>query len=92
MWVSQESSSGQARFALVEGCNERVGPGNRMEALDFRAGEDVVKGSLDGGSVWRETPIKIQHSQETSELTDALWRGTSLEISDTFREGLGAHG
>ena len=59
MWVSQESSSRQARFALVEGCNESVGPGNGMRALDFRARKDVEKGRLDGGSILKETPIKI---------------------------------
>jgi len=42
--------------------------------------------------VWKETPIEIYHSQETSDLTDGLARGTGLEISDTFREGLRSQG
>jgi len=59
MWMSQESSSRQARFAFVEGWDECVVPGNRMEALDFRARKDVVKRGLDGGCVWKEMPIEI---------------------------------
>jgi len=59
MWMSQESSSRETFFALVEGCDECVVPGNRMGALYFRAGKDVVKRGLDGGYVWKESPIEI---------------------------------
>jgi len=59
MWMSQENSSREARFAPVEGCDECVVPGNRMGALNFRAGKDVVKRGLDGRCVWKETPIEI---------------------------------
>jgi len=57
--MSQESSLKQARLTLVEGCDEFVFPGNRMGTLDFRAGKNVVKRGLDGGCVWKETPIEI---------------------------------
>jgi len=59
MWMSQESRLRQARFTPVEGCDECVVPRNRMGAFDFRAGKDVVKRGLDGGCVWKETPIEI---------------------------------
>ena len=57
MWMSQESISRQASFGL-EDCDDCVVPGNRMGALDFRAGKDVKRG-LDGGYVWKGTPIEI---------------------------------
>ena len=63
-----------------------------MGAFGFRAGKSIVKWGLDGGCVWKETPVEIWHSQEMSELTDGLGRRTGLEIGDTFREGLGTHG
>jgi hypothetical protein len=59
MWMSQESSLRQARFALVKGCDECVIPGNRMGTFDFRAGKDIVKRGLDCGCVWKEAPIEI---------------------------------
>jgi len=48
--MSQESSSRQARFAFVKGCDVCVIPADRMGTLDFRAGKDVVKRGLDGGT------------------------------------------
>jgi len=51
MWMSPESSSRQARFTLVEGCDECVVQCNRMGTLVFRAGKDVVKRGLDSGCV-----------------------------------------
>jgi hypothetical protein len=30
-----------------------------MGTLDFRARKDIVKRGLDGGCVWKETPIEI---------------------------------
>jgi len=30
-----------------------------MEALEVRAGKGVLKWGLDGGCVWKETPIEI---------------------------------
>ena len=57
--MSQESSSRQARFALVKGCDDCVVPGKRMGTLEFRAGKDVVKRDLGCGYVWKETPIEI---------------------------------
>jgi len=47
--MSQESSSRQANFALVEGCDGCVVPSDRVGTLDIRAGKDVVKRGLDGG-------------------------------------------
>ena len=47
---------------------------------------------LNGGCVWKETPIEIKHSQETSDLADSLGRGTDLQICNTFRERLGTCG
>jgi len=58
MWMSQEISSKQARFSLVEGCDECDGPRTRMGTLDFRAGKDVVMRYLDDGCEWKETPIE----------------------------------
>jgi hypothetical protein len=55
----QESSSRQARFALVEGCDECVAPGDRIGTLGLRAGKDVVKRGLECGCVWEEAPIEI---------------------------------
>jgi hypothetical protein len=49
MWMGQESSSRQARFALVEGCDECGAPGDRMGTLDLRAGKEVVKRGLELG-------------------------------------------
>ena len=43
MWMGQESSSRQARFALVEGCDEYVAPFDRMGTIDLRARKNVVK-------------------------------------------------
>jgi len=59
MGMNQESNLRQSRFTHVEGCDECVLPGNRMGTLDFRAGKGVVKSGLDGGCVWKETPIEI---------------------------------
>jgi hypothetical protein len=47
-----------------------------------------VERGLDGSCFWQESPVKIQHPQETSELADGLGRRTSLEISDSFWERL----
>jgi hypothetical protein len=41
----------------LEGCNKCVGPGNRIGALDFGAGKDVVEMGLTGGCVWKKTQI-----------------------------------
>ena len=62
-----------------------------MRSLDFGTGEDVVKRGLDGGCVREETPVEIEHSQET-ELADGLGRGAGLEVCDTFWKGLGSQG
>jgi len=59
MWMGQESCSRQARFALVEGCDECVAAGDRMGTLDLRAGKDVLKRGLERGCVWEEAPIEI---------------------------------
>ena len=72
MGMGQESSSRQAHFALVEGCDECGAPGDRMGTLDLRAGKEVLKRGLELGCVWEEAPIEILHSQETSELPDGL--------------------
>jgi len=92
MWMSQESNLRQARFTLVEGRDECVVPGNRVGNLDFRARKDVVKRGLNGACVWKETPIEIEHSQETSELTDGLGRGTDLKVCNAFWKGLRSQG
>jgi len=47
---------GLARRAARDEC---VVSGNRTGALDFRAGKDVGKSVLDGGCVWKKTPIEI---------------------------------
>jgi hypothetical protein len=59
-----------------------------MGTLNFGAGEDVMKRGLDRSCFWQESPVEIQHPQETSELTDCLRRRTGLEINDSFREKL----
>jgi hypothetical protein len=66
IWMSQESSLRQACLSLIEGCNECVGPGDRVGAFDFGARKDLVERGLVGGCMREETPIEIQHFQETS--------------------------
>ena len=90
--MGQERSSRQSRFALVEGCDECVAPGDRVGTLDLRAAKDAAKRCLERGCVWKEQAIKIKHSQETSEGTDGLGKGIGLNIIYTFREGVGTNG
>jgi hypothetical protein len=59
MWMGQESSLRQARFAIVEGRDECVAPGDWMGTLDLRAGKDVVKRGLERDCVWEEASVEI---------------------------------
>jgi len=59
MWKRQESSSRQARFALVKGSDECVAPCDRMGNLELGPGKDVVKRGLERGCEWEEAPIEI---------------------------------
>ena len=68
----------QARFALVQGCDECVAPGDKMGTLEHRAGKVIVKRGLEVGRVWVVAPVDWRS-----------WGGIGLEISDTFREGSG---
>ena len=47
----------QARFALVEGCDECVVPGDKKGTLDLRAGKEIVKRGLERGRVWEVAPV-----------------------------------
>jgi len=49
-----------------------------MGAFDFRAGKDVVKRSLNGSCVWKETSDEIEHSQDVSVFTNGIGSGTGL--------------
>jgi len=57
--MSQKSSLRQARFSLVESCDESFGPGDGMGTLSFGAGKDGVKRGLNGSCVGKETPTEI---------------------------------
>ena len=62
MWIVQESSSRQARFAHVEGCDKCDAPGDRMalrSRVEIRAEKDVVKRVLELDRVWEKEPIEI---------------------------------
>ena len=47
----------QARFALVQGCDECVAPGDKMGTLELRAGKEIVKRGLQVGRVWEVAPV-----------------------------------
>ena len=47
----------QARFALVQECDECVAPGDKMETLELRAGKEIVKRGLEVGRVWELAPV-----------------------------------
>jgi hypothetical protein len=59
-----------------------------MRSLDSVTVKDVVDSSLNEGCVGMETSVKVDHTQETSELADSPWRGTGLKICGAFRERL----
>ena len=42
----------QARFALVQVCDECGAPGDKMGTLELRAGKETVKRGLEVGRVW----------------------------------------
>jgi hypothetical protein len=78
-------------LALVESRVELRRPGDGVRTLDFGSGVDVMERDLRGSSVVKETPVEIEHSQETSKLTDGLGKGAGLDVCYSFRE-LGALG
>jgi hypothetical protein len=57
--MCQKSSSRQARFTLVESCNECFGPGDGTGVLNFGARKDIVKRGLNWRCVGKEMPIEI---------------------------------
>ena len=78
--MSQKSISRQARFTLVESCDECFGPGDEMGTLSFGAGKDVVKRDLNGSCVGKETSSFYRLTPVLPEVK--AWGGGALD--ETF--------
>jgi hypothetical protein len=57
-------------------------------ALDSGTGENVVQWCLDGRSVGRTSPLEVQHTQKSTELTGVLWRVAVLEMGHSLFQRL----
>ena len=47
----------QARFALVQGCDECGAPGDKMGTLELRAGKEIVNRGSEVVRVWELAPV-----------------------------------